>query len=92
MDKATLPSLAGTRYLSGGVFGIIFHVLLLLRFGFRINPEQEAETRIAREQRKGVDPVERNEHPRQNSNLEGWPSAIFRDGRKSAWWFRASNG
>lgn len=68
-DKATLPSLAYAVAYPGGVFGIIF-VLLLLRFGFRINPEQEAET-YRKEQRKGVDPVERMNILVQNSNLEG---------------------
>ncbi len=68
-DKATLPSLAYAVAYPGGVFGIIF-VLLLLRFGFRINPEQEAEA-YRKEQRKGVDPVERMNILVKNSNLEG---------------------
>lgn len=68
-DQATLPALAYAVAYPGGVFGIIF-VLLLLRFGFRINPEQEAEA-YRTEQRKGVDPVERMNILVQNSNLEG---------------------
>lgn len=68
-DKATLPSLAYAVAYPGGVFGIIF-VLLLLRFGFRINPEQEADA-YRKEQRKGVDPVERMNILVKNSNLEG---------------------
>lgn len=68
-DKATLPSLAYAVAYPGGVFGIIF-VLLLLRFGFRINPEQEADA-YRKEQRKGVDPLERMNILVKNSNLEG---------------------
>ncbi|MEK7780006.1 MAG: hypothetical protein AAB370_00725, partial [Verrucomicrobiota bacterium] len=68
-DKATLPSLAYAVAYPGGVFGIIV-VLLLLRFGFRINPEQEAEA-YRNEQRKGIDPVERMNILVKNSNLEG---------------------
>jgi putative transport protein len=70
-DKATLPSLAYAVAYPGGVFGIIF-TLLLLRFGFRINPEQEAEA-YRKEQRKGIDPVERMNILVKNSNLEGLP-------------------
>ena len=68
-DKVTLPSLAYAVAYPGGVFGIIF-VLLLLRFGFRINPEQEAEA-YRNEQRKDIDPVERMNILVKNSNLEG---------------------
>ncbi len=68
-DKATLPSLAYAVAYPGGVFGIIF-TLLLLRFWFRINPEQEAEA-YRNEQRKGIDPVERMNILVKNSNLEG---------------------
>lgn len=68
-DKATLPSLAYAVAYPGGVFGIIV-VLLLLRFGFRINPEQEAEA-YRNEQRKGIDSVERMNILVKNSNLEG---------------------
>jgi len=68
-DKATLPSLAYAVAYPGGVFGIIF-VLLLLRFGFRINPEQEADA-YRKEQRKGIDPLERMNLRVSNANLEG---------------------
>ncbi len=68
-DKATLPALAYAVAYPGGVFGIIF-VLLLLRFGYRINPEQEAEA-YRNEQRRGHDPVERMNILVRNSNLEG---------------------
>ncbi len=68
-DKATLPALAYAVAYPGGVFGIIF-VLLLLRFGYRINPEQEAEA-YRNEQRRGIDPVERMNILVRNSNLEG---------------------
>lgn len=68
-DKATLPALAYAVAYPGGVFGIIF-TLLLLRFGFRINPEQEAEA-YRNEQRKGIEPVERMNILVQNQNLEG---------------------
>jgi putative transport protein len=68
-DKATLPALAYAVAYPGGVFGIIF-VLLLLRFAFRINPEQEAEA-YRTEQRQGIDPVERMNILVNNPNLEG---------------------
>jgi len=68
-DKVTLPSLAYAVAYPGGVFGIII-VLLLLRFSFRINPEQEAEA-YRKEQRKGVDPLETMNILVHNSNLEG---------------------
>lgn len=68
-DKATLPALAYAVAYPGGVFGIIF-VLLLLRFGFRVNPEQEADA-YRNEQRKGIDPLERMNLRVSNANLEG---------------------
>ncbi len=67
-DKAALPALAYAVAYPGGVFGIIL-TLLALRFGFRINPEQEAEAYRA-EQRKGVDPLERMNLVIENANLE----------------------
>lgn len=67
-DKATLPSLAYAVAYPGGVFGIIL-TLLALRFGFRINPEQEAESYRA-EQRKGIDPLDRMNLVVENANLE----------------------
>ena len=67
-DKAALPALAYAVAYPGGVFGIIL-TLLLLRFGFRINPEQEAEAYRA-EQRKGVDPLERMNLVVENSILD----------------------
>jgi putative transport protein len=68
-DKATLPSLAYAVAYPGGVFGIIL-VLLLLRFAFGINPEQEADA-YRNEQRKGIDPLERMNLRVNNANLEG---------------------
>lgn len=67
-DKAGLPALAYAVAYPGGVFGII-GTLLLLRFVFRINPEQEAEAYRA-EQRKGIDPLERMNLVVENPNLE----------------------
>jgi len=67
-DKATLPSLAYAVAYPGGVFGIIL-TLLLLRFGFRVNPEQEAEAYRA-EQRKGVEALEHLNLVVDNVNLD----------------------
>jgi len=68
-DKTSIPALAYAVAYPGGVFGIIF-VLLLLRSVFRINPEMEAEQHRA-EQRKDISPVERMNILVQNPNLEG---------------------
>jgi putative transport protein len=67
-DQATLPALAYAVAYPGGVFGIIM-TLLLLRFVFRINPEQEAEA-YRHEQRKGVEPLEHMNVLVKNPNLE----------------------
>lgn len=68
-DKAALPALAYAAAYPGGVLGIIF-TLLLLRFGFRINPEREAEA-YQSEQKQGVDPVVRMDVLVNNANLDG---------------------
>lgn len=67
-DNAALPALAYAAAYPGGVIGIIV-TLLALRFGFRINPEQEAEAYRA-EQRKGIDPLDRMNLVVENVNLE----------------------
>jgi putative transport protein len=67
-DKSALPALAYAVAYPGGVLGIIL-TLLALRFGFRINPEQEAEAYRA-EQRKGIDPLDRMNLVVENANLE----------------------
>lgn len=67
-DQAVLPALAYAAAYPGGVFGIIF-TLLLLRFLFRINPEQEAVAYRAG-RRKGAEALERMNLVVENPNLE----------------------
>jgi putative transport protein len=67
-ERAVLPALAYAVAYPGGVFGIIA-TLLLLRFGFRIQPETEAEAYRA-EQRKGLSALERMNLLVENPNLE----------------------
>lgn len=68
-DKAALPALAYAAAYPGGVLGIIIS-LLVLRFGFRIDPEREAEV-YQSEQKQGIDPVSRMDVLVKNSNLAG---------------------
>jgi putative transport protein len=69
--KVTLPALAYAVAYPGGVFGIIF-VLLLIKTFFRVNPEQEAE-QFRAEQKAGIEPLERMNLVVQNPNLENLP-------------------
>lgn len=66
--KATLPAVAYAVAYPGGVFGIIF-VLLLIRGVFRINPEKEAE-QFRSEQKAGIEPLERMNLVVENPNVE----------------------
>lgn len=68
-DQTVLPALAYAAAYPGGVLGIIAS-LLLLQFGFRINPKQEAEADHS-ERVRAVEPVERMNVLVTNTNLDG---------------------
>lgn len=68
-DQTVLPALAYAAAYPGGVLGIIAS-LLLLQFGFRINPKQESEA-FQSERVRDVEPVERMNVLVTNTNLDG---------------------